>query len=513
MSDMFVDEFADKFADKCGVFGVHGHADAIALTVRGLCALQHRGQESAGVAAPHGADIECVKVMGTCRDLIGRIGARRATVAVGHVRYATSGESSIEYAQPFIATGAGGALALCHNGHVVDLDRLDLDRLDIDRLDVDRLSVDRLDVNRLDVDRLDVTRLDVDRLGATRGAARESLPMNDSAVLTRRVADRFTGDLATAMRDAFRDVSPAYSVLVLTNDSVGAVRDPLGMRPLSVGRLDGATVFGSETCALDAIGATYVRDVEPGEVLVARSRGLTSLRCAQVSTPAAAAAAHCMFELIYFARPDSVVCGLSVAQFRMRLGERLALEAPAPGDVVVPVPDSAVHGGVGYARASGVDIAMGLQRSHGVGRSFIEPTSSGRSAAVLAKLHPIPSLIRGKRVVLVDDSIVRGTTCRHLVRMLRHAGATEVHVRVTSPPVIAACHFGIDTPDDEELFAARQTLSEMTGRLGVDSLEFLSLDGLHAVAAPARGFCVGCFSGVYPIDVRGGSALSERLRA
>jgi amidophosphoribosyltransferase len=448
---------SDKFEDECGLFGVCGHADAIPLTMRGLSALQHRGQESAGIAYTDAGSVECTKVMGTVRDLLPRVGSAAATSAIGHVRYGTCGNRSIESAQPFLCTASAGRLALCHNGHIVD----------------------------------------IDRLRATLSADNAPAQANDSELLLRRVAMQFTTEIGRAMQEAFRDVTPAYSVMVLTADSLCAVRDPLAMRPLSVGRKDRATVISSESCAFDAIGATYVRDVNPGEIVLAQRDELRSV-CSENPAPVAA---HCIFELIYFARPDSVVFGRSVAEFRMRLGERLAIEAPAPGDVVVPVPDSAVYGALGYAHISGIRPAFALFRNELVGRSFIAPTPSARTAAVLAKLSPIRSLIKDRRVILVDDSIVRGNTCLHLAGMLRDAGAREVHVRITSPPTIASCHFGVDTPDDGELFAHGRELADMRRTLGVDSLEFLSLEGLFATAAPMKSFCAGCFSGIYPVDV------------
>ena len=449
---------SDKFKDRCGLFGVYGHPHAVALTLRGLSALQHRGQESAGIAYCTGGEIDCIKVMGTVTDLQSRVPPIAARAAIGHVRYGTCGDCTIENAQPFVSAGIGGRVALCHNGHIVGIDHL-------------RATCPSDD--------------DSSRLA------------NDSELLTRRVAMHFTSDIARAIRDAFQDVTPAYSVMVLTADSLCAVRDPLGMRPLSIGRKGRATVIGSETCALDTIGATYLRDVDPGEIVLAQGGEPRSI----AGITPQAMPAHCIFELIYFARPDSVLFGHSVAEFRMRLGARLALEAPAAGDIVVPVPDSAVYGGLGYAHASGIELSLGLFRNGSVGRSFIEPTPAARTAAILAKLSPIGSLITGRRVILVDDSIVRGNTCVHLVRILRDAGAREVHVRVTSPPTIAACHFGIDTPDDGELFAHGRDLAEMKRTLGVDSLEFLSLEGLFA-AASTKGFCAGCFSGVYPVDVQ-----------
>jgi amidophosphoribosyltransferase len=460
---------SDKFQDECGLFGVCRHPDAVALTLSGLSALQHRGQESAGIAFQRddASEIECAKVMGTVKDLLPRVRAIRATAAIGHVRYGTCGDSTLRNAQPFVSVGACGRVGLCHNGHIVGLDRL-------------RTTIRPDD---------------------------EATAVNDSEMLARRVAMHFTADITCAIQNAFQDVTPAYSVLVLTSDSMCAVRDPLGMRPLSVGRKGAATVVTSETCALDTIGATYVRDVAPGEIVRVQDEELQSVTCVAPQR----GAAQCIFELIYFARPDSVMFGHSVAEFRMRLGARLALESPVPADVVVPVPDSAIYGGLGYAHASGIDFGMALFRNGLVGRSFIEPTPEARSAAVLAKLNAIPALIGGRRVVLIDDSIVRGNTCRHVIRMLREAGAREVHIRVTSPPVIASCHFGVDTPDDRELFAHHRDVSEMTRALGVDSLAFLSVEGLHATAASLQGFCDGCFSGTYPVDVPTTHLLQIRL--
>jgi len=459
----------EKFQDQCGVFGVFGHPDAVALTLRGLSALQHRGQESAGLAYARHDDLNVVTVMGTVKDLAPRIASIAATSAVGHVRYGTCGRSAIEHAQPFVSRGPRGRVALCHNGHVVD----------------------------------------IDHLRATMWPDEAPAWATDTALLARRLATCFTGDIGLAIRDAFQDVTPSYSALVLTADSLCAVRDAFGIRPLSVGRKGGATVFASETCAFDAIDAIAVRDVAAGEILIAQGDDVRSMPCVEPR----ALPAQCIFELIYFARPDSTVFGHSVAEFRTRLGARLALEAPASGDVVVPVPGSAIHAGLGYARASGIEPAMALFKSDVVGRSFIEPTPAARVATLRAKLNPIASLIRGRRVVLVDDSIVRGTTSRYLVRLLRDAGAREVHVRVTSPPTIASCHFGVDTPDDRELFANGRDLPEMRRSLGADSLAFLSLEGMLAVAAPVTGFCAGCFSGVYPVDVPRARADAPRAQS
>jgi amidophosphoribosyltransferase len=454
---------SDTLTEKCGLFGVYGHPDAVALTILGLSALQHRGQESAGVAyvvgGPQGRDVECVKVMGTVNDLAARTQSLTSPVVIGHVRYGTSGSRSLGHAQPFLASGIGGRVALGHNGHIVGIDRL-------------RALVS--------------------------GDGDAGLE-NDSELLTRRVAMHFTTDIGSAMQSAFRDVTPAYSILVLTADTLAAIRDPLGMRPLSVGRKGTATVISSETCALNAIGATAVRDVDRDEILLVQGDdGPRSLRARD--TPREISA-HCIFELIYFARADSTVFGHSVAAFRTRLGARLALEAPAPADVVVPVPDSAVYGALGYAQASGLELSLSLFRNDFVGRSFIEPTPGARRTAIRTKLNPIPSLISGQRVILVDDSIVRGNTCAHVVQLLRSAGAREVHVRVTSPQMIASCHFGVDTPHDAELFANGRDVAEMRQLLGADSLQFLSHEGLLTTAGSARGFCDACFTGNYPVDV------------
>jgi amidophosphoribosyltransferase len=457
---------ADKFKDACGVFGVHGDPESVAATLRALEALQHRGQESAGVAYSHDGRIVCTKAMGSVRDLARCVGPAPASVAIGHVRYGTCGDRSIAGAQPFVCGDAGRELALAHNGHIKDL---------------------------------------TGGTGGIEGA--QSGTVTDSEMLARRVARHYTGDAARAVQMAFDGVPPAYSVVIMTADSLCCVRDPLGMRPLSLGRKGGATVMSSESCAFDAIDAELVRDVRPGEMVIARNGTVESFQL----SGAGQTSAQCIFELIYFARPDSTVFGHNVAEFRIRLGERLALEAPASADLVVPVPDSAMYGGLGYARVSGLELSMALFRTHGVGRTFIEPSQASRAAALLAKLYPIAKLLTGRRVVLIDDSIVRGNVCRYVVRRLRDAGAREVHVRVTSPPTIASCHFGVDTPDERELFANGRDLSSMRDELGADSLQFLSLEALYATARPVSGFCTSCFTGVDPIAVA--TARTWPLRA
>jgi len=447
----------DKFHDQCGLFGVYGHAEAVPLTMRGLAALQHRGQESAGIAYRTANDIERVTAMGTVAVLSPRLGAVTSDAAIGHVRYGTCGGSTIDNAQPFVAQGRRGRVALAHNGHIVDWDTL----------------------------------------ASERSPREDERGTSDSALLTRRVAHRFTADIARAVQDAFAGVSPAYSVLVLTSNGVCGVRDVLGMRPLSLGLKEQAVVLSSETCAFDVIGADFVRDVNPGEIVFADGRDIRSVRLAVPP----ARRAQCIFELIYFARPDSVLFGHSVSEFRMDLGARLAREAAVVADIVVPVPGSAIYGGIGYSRESGIELSMALFRSDFVGRSFIEPTPKARKAAVEAKLNGIRSLVKDRRVILVDDSIVRGNTCAHVVRMVRNIGAREVHVRVTSPPIIASCHFGVDTPHEKDLFAHDRPESQMCAALEADSLKFLSLQGLSDAVSPMQAFCSACFSGVYPIDI------------
>ncbi|MBI1876264.1 MAG: amidophosphoribosyltransferase, partial [Acidobacteria bacterium] len=353
----------------------------------------------------------------------------------------------------------GGDIALCHNGHVINVDDLRAELAP---------RHDRVD------------------------------EMSDTAVITCRFGERFAGDVESSVRLTFEAVKGAYSVLILTPNGVAALRDPFGIRPLSLGRKGTATIISSETCAIDAVGGNLVRDVEPGELLLLNEGTVRSTTFQR----AHAWPAQCIFELVYFARPDSVVFGHAVASVRMALGRQLAREAPAMADIVVPIPESAVYAALGYAQESGIDYSMALFRNGFVGRSFIEPDPPVRNLAVRTKLNPVKGLVQGRRVVLVDDSIVRGNTCGQVVAKLRQAGAREVHVRVASPPTVASCYFGVDTPDVRELFAVGRGIAEMRQALDADSLQFLSLEGLmHAVGLDARRFCSACFSGVYPLDV------------
>jgi amidophosphoribosyltransferase len=448
----------DKFREECGVFGIVGHPEASNLTYLGLYALQHRGQESAGIAASDGVQIRVTKAMGYVHDAFDgdSLAALPGTMAAGHVRYSTAGESRLANAQPIVVDSVHGQLALCHNGNLVNAGELR-----------DRLVRD--------------------------GAIFQT--NSDTEVVVHLFARSRESGAEGAIVDALAQVRGAFSFVAMTRDRLIGVRDPHGFRPLAIGRLGDAWVFSSETCALDLIGATWVRDVEPGEVVVASAAGLRSIR----PFPPARHA-QCVFEHVYFARPDSYVFGESVNEVRTEFGRRLARESGVEADVVVPIPDSGVCAAVGYAEASGLPMRMGLIRNHYVGRTFIEPQQSIRHFGVRVKLNPVRSILEGRRVVLVDDSIVRGTTSRKIVRMVRSAGATEVHMRISCPPTISPCFYGVDTPQRSELIAATHTLEEIRKYLNADSVAYLSLDGLTGAVEGGRSrYCTSCYTGVYPV--------------
>ncbi|MGH9350174.1 MAG: amidophosphoribosyltransferase [Vicinamibacterales bacterium] len=450
----------DKFEDECGVFGVYNHPGAVSLTTIGLLSLQHRGHESAGVACSRDGVLHCVRAKGWVSHLADRhLGGVSGSAAIGHVRYSTCGDSSLANAQPLVVATRDGHLALCHNGNIV---------------------------NAHDI------RTTLRDSGATFDGD------GDTEVVARLLARRWS-ELPEheAFRKTFEMVRGAYSIVVLTSDRMYALRDPLGIRPLSLGRIGDAIVISSETCGFDAIGATHVRDIRPGELLVVGRAGVRSF---QFQTPAPLSA-QCVFELIYFARPDSVTFGHSVAAVRMALGRRLAQEQPADADVVVPIPDSGLYCGIGYARGTGIGCELALVRNAHVGRTFIRPDVAERRATIAAKYNVIRDLVAGRRVALVDDSLVRGSTCESIVARVREAGAREVHVRIASPETIGPCYFGVDTPDEGDLFATGRSVAEMARLLGADSLAFLSLDGLlRAVAGATGGYCSGCYTRRYPID-------------
>jgi amidophosphoribosyltransferase len=449
----------DKFKDECGVFGIFGHPEAANMAYLGLYALQHRGQESAGIAAADGVQVRASRAMGYVADTfdgdaLAHLPGRNA---IGHVRYSTAGESKLSNAQPILIDCAHGQIGICHNGNLVNAGDL----------------------------RDELVR---------QGSIFQS--NSDTEVVLHLYARSRAGSVVDAVVESVSQVQGAFSLLMITKDRLIAVRDPHGFRPLALGRLDDAFVVASETCAMDLIGATYVRDVEPGEVLVIGEEGLRSIK----PFPAAPLA-HCVFEHVYFARPDSYVFGKSVNEVRTNLGRMLAREQRVDADVVVPVPDSGVCAAMGYADEAGIPLRMGLIRNHYVGRTFIQPQSSIRHFGVKVKLNPVRSILEGKRVVLVDDSIVRGTTSRKIVRMVRAAGAKEVHVRISCPPTISPCFYGIDTPRKSELIAATHSIDEIREFLEADSVAYLSLQGLTtAVGSNHNSYCTSCYTGHYPVE-------------
>jgi amidophosphoribosyltransferase len=449
----------DKFKDECGVFGIFGHPEAANMTYLGLYALQHRGQESAGIAASDGERVRVSRAMGYVADVFdgNALAELPGRLAIGHVRYSTAGDSKLSNAQPILIDCTHGQVGICHNGNLVNATEL----------------------------REELVR---------QGSIFQS--NSDTEVVLHLYARSRAGAIDDCVVDSVAQVQGAFSFLMLLKDRLIAVRDPHGFRPLALGRLDDAWVVCSETCAMDLIGATYVRDVEPGEVLVVSEHGLKSIK----PFPPAHLA-HCVFEHVYFARPDSYVFGKSVNEVRTNLGRMLAREQRVDADVVVPVPDSGVCAAMGYADEAGIPLRMGLIRNHYVGRTFIQPQSSIRHFGVKVKLNPVRSILDGRRVVLVDDSIVRGTTSRKIVRMVRAAGAKEVHVRISCPPTISPCFYGIDTPRRSELIAATHTVDEIRDFLEADSVAYLSLEGLTtAVGGGHASYCTSCYTGHYPVE-------------
>ena len=455
----------DKLREECGVFGVLGHPEAARLTYLGLYALQHRGQESAGIVTSDGRTLHAERGMGHVSEIFheDRLSMLPGDASIGHVRYSTSGKVSLREAQPFLIDCHRGQVALCHNGNLPDAAAL-RDQLELE------------------------------------GAIFSST--SDTEVVLHKIARSRADSLVGAIIETFQDIDGAYSMVFLTPTQLIVVRDPRGFRPLALGVLDGAWIVASETCAFDLIDAEYVRDIEPGEVLVIDRADPGNL---QSSFPLAKVerTSHCIFEHVYFARPDSLVFGRSVNKSRHKMGKQLAREHPVNADIVVPVPDSGVAAAIGYAAESGMKFRFGLVRNHYVGRTFIEPKQSIRHFGVKVKLNPIIDLIAGRRVVLIDDSIVRGTTSKKIVNMVRQAGATEVHLRISCPPTVAPCYYGVDTPTREHLIASSRTVEEIREFIGADSLGYLSLDGLLAACGDARDtmYCTACYTNRYPIEV------------
>jgi len=451
----------------CGIFGIFGVDRAAYITHLGLYSLQHRGQESAGiVAVDDDGTAQTVRKMGLVSDGFDddRIAALPGRTAIGHTRYSTAGSSTIDNAQPVFVRFRGGHIALAHNGNLINA---------------------------------------VEHREALEAEGSIFASSMDSEVIVHRIAKSRAIQPEEQLRDALVGLEGAFSLVVVIGHTLLAARDPHGWRPLAMGRLGDAVVFASETCALDIVGATFVRDVAPGEIIAVDAQGLRSLQ-----TPPSPVLHRCVFEYIYFARPDSRVFGGSVDRARRALGRQLAIEQPAPGaEIVFAVPDSSNAAALGYAEQSGLQLEHALIRNHYVGRTFIQPTQAGRDAKVKVKYNAVREVLDGRKVVMVDDSIVRGTTTRGLVALLRGAGAREVHMRVSSPPITGPCYYGIDTPEREQLIAANMTVDEIARAIGVDSLGYLSLDGmLAAVPGGPGGFCHACFSGQYPtqapIDIK-----------
>jgi amidophosphoribosyltransferase len=450
----------DRLHDHCGVVGVYGHPEAAKLTYLSLYALQHRGQESAGITSSNGLDLHSHRRMGVVSEIFtGDVLARLpGDAAIGHTRYSTAGDTSLVNAQPIVSDCNRGKLALAHNGNLTNANE-------------HRRRLER------------------------RGSIFQTT--SDTEVIVHLAARSPASNLRGALADALNQVEGAYSLVVLTREELYAIRDPRGFRPLALGRMDGAWVVASETCAFDLIGAEYLRDVEPGEMLRISRGGQESIRFAAEKPQQ-----HCIFEHVYFSRPDSLVFGRSVQLSRERLGRWLAREHPVEADLVVPVPDSGVPAAVGYALDSGIPFQMALIRNHYVGRTFIEPRQSIRDFGVKLKLNPVRRLLEGKRVVLVDDSIVRGTTSRKIVRMVREAGAVEVHMRISCPPTISPCFYGVDTPTREELIAAQHSVEEIRQYIEADSLGYLSMEHLRDAVQDTEGtFCTSCYTGVYPTEL------------
>jgi amidophosphoribosyltransferase len=455
----------DRFHDECGVFGVFGHPEAANLTYLGLYALQHRGQESAGIVSSTGQDLYMHKAMGEVEEIFQpRVLAKLpGSSAIGHTRYSTAGDKALLNVQPIMIDCNKGKMAVAHNGNLTNATEW-------------RRKLEH------------------------RGSIFQS--NSDTEVIVHLVARSQARNLSGALGDALNQVEGAYSLVVLTADELYAVRDPRGFRPLALGKIEGhdgeiTWMVASETCAFDLLNAQYVREIEPGEMLRISRAGLESIHFSPPKPHQ-----YCIFEHVYFSRPDSTVFGRSVNTSREMLGRLLAREHPVDADMIVPIPDSGVPAAIGFALESKIPFRMGLIRNHYIGRTFIEPSQAIRNFGVKLKLNPVRSLIAGKRVVLIDDSIVRGTTSRKLVRMVREAGAKEVHMRISCPPTISPCYYGVDTPTKEELIASCNTPEEIRKYLGADSLGYLSLPGLRqAVNDSAGKFCTSCYTGVYPTDL------------
>jgi amidophosphoribosyltransferase len=479
---MFID--SDKFHEECGVVAIYAHPEASKLAYLGLHALQHRGQESAGIASSDGNTVFVHKAMGLVMDIFSNEETLRklpGSLAIGHNRYSTTGDSALLNAQPIRVDCNKGMIALAHNGNLV---------------------------NALDI------RTRLERAGSIFQTT------SDTEVIVHLIAQSREQTLPDAIADSLRRIEGAFSLVIMTRDRVFAARDPRGFRPLSLGKIPAndvnrtdTYVFASESCAFDLIGAEFVRDVKPGELVVVGPEGIHSRFYSEARKQSS-----CIFEHVYFSRPDSKVFGQPVQVSREALGRQLAREAPVDADIVVPVPDSGVTAALGYAAESGMQFRFGLIRNHYVGRTFIEPEQRVRDFGVKLKLNPVRSLLEGKRVVLIDDSIVRGTTSKKIVRMVRDAGAKEVHFRISCPPTISPCFYGVDTPEKSQLIGANMTVDQIREYIGADSLAYLSLEGMKKACNDGEKttYCVACYTGIYPtefVDIKDVKPAPATVRA
>ena len=465
---MYLLDYDDKPRDECGVFGVFGHPYSAELTYLGLYALQHRGQESAGIVVSDGIEISSQHGMGLVVNVFenGDIENLKGHIAIGHNRYSTAGSSSLENAQPIVRWHKGEPIALAHNGNLVNAPRI---------------------------------RNDLEALGSIFTCS------SDTEVIVHLIARSPQPTIEEKVIDALSEVRGAYSLLVMNKDTLIAVRDAYGIRPLWLGILDDAYVLASETCAFDVIDAKYIREVEPGEMVIITQKGLHSVRLNSIFHPKA----FCIFEFIYLARADSMVFGELVNRPRREFGRQLAREHPADADIVISVPDSANIAARGYSEESGISFDFGLNRNQYVGRTFICPSQRMRERMAKVKLNPIRDVLEGKRVVIVDDSIMRGTNCRRLVKMLKAGGAQEVHFRVSSPPNRFPCFYGIDTPTRQELIASTHTIEEIRKHIRADSLGYLSIEGMLSCVKNPQNFCTACFDGEYPVEFSGQSSHQQ----
>jgi amidophosphoribosyltransferase len=451
-----VETLDDKFKEECGVFGIFGHPEASTLTQLGLFALQHRGQEACGIVSSDGRDLHQFRSQGLVADVLNEDVLRtlRGASAIGHTRYSTTGKNTIKEVQPFAVTCQHGDIAVCHNGNLP---------------------------------LAEARRRELEKEGAIFSST------SDTETILHGIERNPAKDAVEAIENVLRETEGAFSMLFLIPEALIAIRDPRGFRPLVLGKLNDAWCVASETCAFDLIDAQYVREIEPGEMLIINGDGIESRKPFPEKQPAV-----CTFEHVYFSRPDSTIYGRSVNESRHKMGKQLAVEHPVEADLVVPVPDSGVAAAIGFSSQSGIPFRQAIIRNHYVGRTFIEPSQSIRSFGVRLKLNPIKDLINGRRVVLVDDSIVRGTTSKKIVSMVRDAGASEVHMRVSCPPTTHSCYYGVDTPHRRDLIASRMSVEAVREYIGADSLGYLSLEGmLAAIGIDERSSCTACWTGKY----------------